>query len=163
MIFLHQTSTGPEVGKLAPNLVFLRSNGGRVRLSDFRGRVVIVEFTSFACPPCRELAPKYRQLAAGYRGKNIIFLVVSTDPPANLANLAAERKAGDPTLLLQDAYALDRSRSAARQLGSVGSPTMFVINEAGRFGSRAIQDGIPHLRQRLDWVFRRRLGPLGVQ
>jgi thiol-disulfide isomerase/thioredoxin len=146
----------PEVGKLAPNVAFVRQSGNPVRLSEFRGKVLVIEFSSFACPPCVELAPKLEKLAKVYRGRIVVFLVVSTDPPENLAKMVALREPSDPTLLLQDVYNRDRSKMAVWQFGNVATPTMFVIDAAGKFASRRIEDGNPHLEQRLEWALKKR-------
>ena len=40
----------PRIGQPAPNFVALDSNGQTIRLQDFRGKVVVLEWTNDGCP-----------------------------------------------------------------------------------------------------------------
>lgn len=57
----------PEEGHPAPDFVLKDLSGRDVRLSDFRGRPVIINFWATWCPPCREEMPRiqdfYRRFA----------------------------------------------------------------------------------------------------
>lgn len=54
---------GPAVGKLAPDFEISDFDGERHRLSDFRGKVVYVNFWATSCDPCKRELPAIQQLA----------------------------------------------------------------------------------------------------
>ncbi len=60
------TSTGPiglPAGNIAPDFTLIAFDGQIVRLSELRGRPLVVNFWASWCPPCREEAPALRKVA----------------------------------------------------------------------------------------------------
>lgn len=58
----------------------LKDTGGRtVRLADFRGKVVILDFWATWCPPCRQEIPGLVALQAKYGSKGLVVVGVSMD------------------------------------------------------------------------------------
>ncbi len=57
--------TGPEVGKIAPNIILPDTGGDTLNLADLRGNLTLVSFWASWCRPCRHenkaLADIYRQ------------------------------------------------------------------------------------------------------
>ncbi len=66
-----------NVGDLAPDFALPTLGGGFVRLSDFRGRPVVLNFWASYCKPCREEFPLFRRSLAG-RG-DVTLLGVDTN------------------------------------------------------------------------------------
>ncbi len=66
----------PVVGEPAPDFSYTRSDGKVVRLSDFHGKVVIVNFWATWCGPCRQEMPDLQQ-AADASGEQIVVLGVN--------------------------------------------------------------------------------------
>src|SRR5262245_48479725 len=46
-------------------------DGGTFKLSDFRGKVVLVDFWRTDCAPCRKLVPQLAELSRKYRDKGL--------------------------------------------------------------------------------------------
>lgn len=67
----------------APDFDLPAVGGGRLRLSDHRGRVVVLNFWTKTCRPCLEELPSLATLAAATRGRaDVVVLTVSTDESA---------------------------------------------------------------------------------
>lgn len=69
----------PAVGELAPEISLEDLNGSIVRLSDYRGKVVLVNFWGSWCTPCKEEIPGLQKVFSEYRGKGFAVLAVAVD------------------------------------------------------------------------------------
>lgn len=77
------TPTYAAENRLAPDFELPTLSGRRVRLSDYRGKVVILNFWTKGCQPCLEEMPSLASLAELLRGrKDIAVLTVSTGADA---------------------------------------------------------------------------------
>ncbi|HEY6011119.1 MAG TPA: TlpA disulfide reductase family protein [Nitrospirota bacterium] len=54
-------------------------NGHPVSLSDYKGKVVVLEFWATWCPPCRASVPGLIKLNTAYKDKGLVVLAVSMD------------------------------------------------------------------------------------
>jgi thiol-disulfide isomerase/thioredoxin len=70
----------------APPLTLKSIEGRTVRLSDYRGRVVLVNFWATWCPPCRAEMPDLVKLQREY-GKDGLQIIGVTYPPEHLARV----------------------------------------------------------------------------
>jgi peroxiredoxin len=67
-------------GSVAPDFALERlGDGARVQLSDFRGRVVLINFWATWCPPCEEEMPAMKRLYEALREDGFELLAVSVD------------------------------------------------------------------------------------
>jgi len=66
-------------GQLAPELAFRNKDGEEVRLSDFKGKVVVLDVWATWCGPCVKQSPYFEKLAEKYKNQNIEFLAISID------------------------------------------------------------------------------------
>lgn len=63
----------------APAYVFRTRDGAEARLSDFRGKVVVVNLWAMWCAPCRTEMPTLARLAEAYQGKDVVVLPINVD------------------------------------------------------------------------------------
>lgn len=82
------------VGQAAPDLTLRTADGRGVRLSDFRGRPVVLNFWASWCAPCRQEEGPLKQAAARWQGRVQFLGVDFKDDQA--AATAYERQAGYP-------------------------------------------------------------------
>lgn len=63
----------------APDFTLLDVNSKTVNLSDFKGKVVFINFFATYCPPCRAEIPDFIKLQDKYRDKGLVILGISAD------------------------------------------------------------------------------------
>ena len=120
----------PTTQDSAPDFVLSDANGNPVRLSDFRGKVVLLNFWATWCPPCRVEIPWFIEFQQAYGDRGFLVLGVSMDEdgwnsvkPYMTANGIRYRMViGDDKL--------------AELYGGVESlPTTFIIDKSGRIAA----------------------------
>src|SRR5262249_55512743 len=73
-------SSGPAVeGQTAPNFRITDQSGQQLSLSDFRGKVVLVNFWATWCSPCREEMPSLQSLINQMDATYLKLLALSVD------------------------------------------------------------------------------------
>jgi thiol-disulfide isomerase/thioredoxin len=70
----------------APQLTLKDINGGEFRLSDYKGKVVLINFWATWCPPCRTEIPELIKLQRKYRKKGLQVVGI-TYPPEKLSEV----------------------------------------------------------------------------
>jgi len=73
-------------GVKAPSLTLKSTEGRTVRLSDYRGKVVLINFWATWCPPCRAEMPDLVKLQRAY-GKDGLQIIGVTYPPERRARV----------------------------------------------------------------------------
>jgi thiol-disulfide isomerase/thioredoxin len=71
--------SGAETATRLPELSFTNAEGKQLRLSDFRGRVVLLNLWATWCVPCRKEMPALDQLEARLGGKDFSVLAINLD------------------------------------------------------------------------------------
>lgn len=106
---------------------------GQLRLSDLRGRVVVLNFWASWCIQCREEHPNLMAAAAAYRQAGVTFVGVTYQdaPSASVAYLNEMGRGGDNYLNVTDA-----SSRAALDMGVYGIPETFVIAPDGTVAAK---------------------------
>jgi peroxiredoxin len=69
----------PDARKAAPAFTLRDSAGASVRLSDYRGKVVLLNFWATTCGGCKVEIPWFMQFASKYQRKGLAVLGVSLD------------------------------------------------------------------------------------
>lgn len=66
-------------GQPAPNFTLPNLNGDLVSLTDFKNKVILVDFWASWCKPCRDQSPELVELHNNYRSKGLTIMSVSLD------------------------------------------------------------------------------------
>jgi peroxiredoxin len=69
----------PKPAKDAPDFQLRTPDDRQIRLSDFKGKVVFLNFWATWCEPCREEMPSMERLHQAYKDRGLVVLAVSTD------------------------------------------------------------------------------------
>jgi peroxiredoxin len=116
-----------EDRKVAPDFSLDDASGVPVRLSEFRGRVVLLNFWATWCVPCRTEIPWFVELHETYKDRGLAVLGVSLDDDG--------WKAVRPYIdkMKVDYPVMVASRDIASQYGGLASlPMTLIIDKAGR-------------------------------
>jgi peroxiredoxin len=73
------TFAKPEDRTMAPDFTLQDASGRPVRLSEFRGKVVLLNFWATWCQPCRTEIPWFSEFQETYRDRDFVVLGVSLD------------------------------------------------------------------------------------
>ncbi len=117
----------PQEGFLAPDFSLESFGGESFRLSDLRGKPVLINFWASWCPPCRSEMPAIQKVYDEFRDQGFVVLAVNSTHQDNLGDMITFtqiRKITFPILLDKD--------------GSVGNlyevrslPTTFFVDAQG--------------------------------
>lgn len=121
----------PESGPPAPDFELTQMNGEPFRLSDHRGKVVILNVWATWCPPCRVEIPGFVELQEEYGEQDVIFVGLSVDESGFEAvrSFAKDQRLNYPQLASQ--------KVAYQKYGqSTTVPRTYVIDKQGRIRYR---------------------------
>ncbi len=113
-------------GKLAPDFILADLSGLKTRLSDLKGKVVLVNFWATWCPPCREEIPSMAALNRVMAGKPFRMMAISIDQGGKDAVNDFFKKSG-----LSLPALLDSDGRVGKLYGITGVPETFVIDRKG--------------------------------
>lgn len=119
--------TGLEIGQRAPDFTTQTVEGGTVSLSDYRGKVVLLNFWATWCGPCREEIPAFQTLYE-LHDPNFVVLAVDYQESAETITSFAEELGVSFPLLLDEDGAINGDVYGARVRGY---PTSFLIDQRG--------------------------------
>lgn len=71
--------TSSLAGKPAMNFIYTDVNGKEVSLSDFKGKVVVIDVWASWCAPCKREIPFFKRLEKEMHGQDVVFVGISID------------------------------------------------------------------------------------
>jgi thiol-disulfide isomerase/thioredoxin len=118
---------GDVRGLAAPNFDLATLDGRRVKLSDYRGKAVLLNFWATWCSPCKVEMPWFVELQKKYGNDGLVILGIAMDDSdaPKIAQFANEMGVNYPVLLGTD--------QVSEQYGNVEFlPTSFYIDRDGK-------------------------------
>ena len=136
---------GDGVGTVAPDFTLVTLDGKKVKLSDYRGKAVLLNFWATWCGPCKVEIPWFMDLEREYGRQGLVVLGVAMDDDgkSSVPKFAQEMKIDYTVVLGND--------DVADQYGGVeGLPTTFYLDRNGKIVKKVaglvshseIEDGI---------------------
>ncbi|QDU06724.1 Thiol-disulfide oxidoreductase ResA [Gimesia aquarii] len=138
---------GPvAIGKLAPELIGKDIDGASFKLSDERGKVIVLSFSGHWCAPCRAMHPIEKELLKKYPRENFNLIEINSDEQKNLKKVAEKTKNDGLTWKL----IVDGSNGPISEAWNVTSwPTFYILDQKHQIRHR----GVGNLGQDLTaWV-----------
>jgi thiol-disulfide isomerase/thioredoxin len=99
-------------------------DGKQVKLSDYRGKVVLINFWFINCPPCRMEMPDLNALKKDYIGKDVEFIAITFDQRNDINEFL--------TKIPFDYRIFPNAQQAIQDYGIMGFPTSVVIDKNGK-------------------------------
>lgn len=116
----------------APDFSFNDVSGNKIKLSDFRGKVVMLEFWATWCPPCIESIPAMKTVYEKYKDRGFVLLGISVDrgndAGSKVSSFVKENAISYPVFLE------DGNLSSAYGANSI--PMSFIIDKNGHITVR---------------------------
>ena len=127
LVLVFSTRTG---GAGQPDFTASTLTGETVRLSDYRGQVVMLNFWATWCPPCRAEMPTIKAAYESYHDQGFTVLAI------NNAESAAQIQPFAQTLALQFPIVLDTRGQLQNVFGISAYPTSLFISPDGEIYAR---------------------------
>ena len=126
-------------GTVAPDFAMQTADGRELRLSDFKGKVVVLDFWATWCAPCIASFPHTQELAAQFKEQGVVVLASGTsDSNAKFKEWIPKNQSKYPDMRLVFDYLHERDSAAfddrvsSHLYGVEGIPTQFVIGRDGK-------------------------------
>jgi peroxiredoxin len=132
LTFFHADSVFAKTPSPAPDFTLNDISGKPVKLSQFRGKVVILNFWSIWCGPCLAEMPSLNKLYLEFKDKGLIVLSIAEDPAVKpVRSYIKEKSIAFPILM-------DKDRKVYLKYSLFGIPVTFLIDKKGVIAEKLI-------------------------
>ncbi|MHB8579279.1 MAG: TlpA family protein disulfide reductase [Ignavibacteriaceae bacterium] len=123
--------SSPTASK-APNFTLVDTQGKKVSLSDYAGKVVIVDFWATWCPPCRKGIPDLIDIQKRFKNKvAVIGISVDTDTKSNVVPFMKSIGINYPVVFANS--------EVVQSYGGIEAiPTSFIIDKKGNISNQHV-------------------------
>jgi peroxiredoxin len=116
-------NTGVDVA--APDFTLMDLNDKEVKLSDYKGKVVLLNFSTTWCPHCRTIIPYLTELHDQHKDKDFVILNIDIQESKERVRAFADRYKIPYRVLL------DKDAKVAMLYEIVGVPNLILIDREG--------------------------------
>ena len=131
LLSCEQRTGAVSTKSLAPEFTLKDLKGDTFKLADTRGKVVILNFWSTGCKPCKDEMPQFEMLYNKYKDKGLLFVGMSLADPESASSFVAAKGITFPIVTA--------TRKVASDYGGIQwIPTTFVIDREGYISERFV-------------------------
>ena len=109
----------------APELNLVDLSGRQVSLTDYRGKVVLVNLWATWCPPCREEMPTLQKFYEKHKEDDFVLIAIDQEEPLELVKSFVDEFG------LTFPVWLDEEYEAERKFNTMNLPSSYVIDRSG--------------------------------
>jgi len=127
---------GQWVDRPAPPIELPDTDGKTRHLSDYRGKVVFLNFWASYCAPCRKEMPSMERLIRQYRDQGLVMVAVSLDPKEADVDRFMARFLPDQRTAMTVLW--DPKSETGNRFGTELIPETYIIDRKGRIVARFV-------------------------
>jgi peroxiredoxin len=133
------------VGEQAPDFALPDLEGKQVRLSDFRGKTVVLEWFNPECPFVKASHTKGSLVDTAARAAKdgVVWLAINSGAPGKQGHGVEKNREGKARFSLGHPILLDESGRVGHLYGALRTPHMFVVSPDGKLAYRGAIDNSP--------------------
>ena len=131
---MSHTLTALKPAKAAKNFTLPDLDGKPHKLTDYRGKVVLVNFWATWCPPCRREMPSMERLSQRLKDQPFVILAINEQEDPEQVFVFTGQLDPAPTFPIL----FDRDSKVANAWGVLGLPASFIVDQQGRVVYRAM-------------------------
>ncbi len=124
------------IGAAMPDVTLTDSLGKAHKLSEYKGKTVVLNFLSKDCPWSRGAEPSVSALAKEFEGKDVVFLGVNS----NAGTTAAQMKEYAASAGIPYAILIDPGNVYADAVGATRTPEIYVVDKNGTLAFHGAYD-----------------------
>jgi peroxiredoxin len=136
---------GAAVGQAAPDFTLKDLDGKPVKLSDHKGKLVVLEWFNPDCPFVKAAHTKGSLVATAkkHTDKGVVWLAVNSGAPGKQGAGAERNREAKKGFNLAHPILLDEDGKVGKAYGASNTPHLFVIDKQGRLVYRGAIDNSP--------------------
>jgi peroxiredoxin len=146
-LFLSAPALALEIGATAPDFSVKSSTGKVVRLSDYTGKTVVLEWMNHGCPFVRKHYDSHQMqnLQKEYTGKGVIWLSVVSSAKGKQGYVTEKEAEADRKKYesIATAILLDEKGAVGKSYDAQTTPHIFVVNSKGKLAYQGAADDKP--------------------
>lgn len=143
---LTTSAFGVEIGKTAPDFTGTDINGKTVKLSDYKGKIVVIESYNSDCPFCHnQYGGATQSLQKQLTGEGVVWLMVNSVNPHNFSHRtpAQAQQEWKDLNINATTWIDDSSGDIGHLYGMKTTPHCFVVNKDGTLVYNGAMDDQP--------------------
>jgi len=145
--FVSAALAAAEVGKAAPDFAATDINGETHKLSDYSGKIVVLESYNLDCPYCRNhyRSGAMQELQHDLTAKDVVWLIVNSVSPQFPSHRTSDaaKKEWASQKIAATAWLDDSSGKVGKAYGMRTTPHLFVIDQQGVLAYQGAIDDRP--------------------